>query len=952
MLISPDEVITGSLVNAIALMGRRISVAVVGMRKAEDLTIARWFETFRLTESVPDQPELSMASRDQLAAILKGDEIQAALQELLAARLTDAPETDASRARKVICLTLTIADPDAARFAEALATYYDDQICGLVARLEGKDPPLLAQIRSDAFSTRMINILHAIERHSAALTSRPDYRTEASFLTSYRHHVIDQHGKLEPPDFERRRRVPIESIYVPTIVTADRQPEPTAESSLNVFTLAGMIDRSVLLGDPGGGKTTAANVLMHHFASAATARVPFLVTLRDFAAQHPLERSVVGHIEHTLETLYQCPSPPGLVDLLLLTGRAVVIFDGLDELLDTSRRADVTTRVEHFCAEYPLVPVLVTSRLVGYDQARLDEGQFTCYRLGGFGNEQVAEYAHKWFAQDPEAREGDVDAFLTDSDSVPDLRSNPLLLALLCILYRGAGSIPRSRAEVYEQCSTLLFRKWDARRRIHQDLRAGHLLEPALRHLAWWLFTKDNAQPVTERELIAATTNFLHGRGFESEDDAREAAREFVEFCRGRMWVFSDAGTTATGEKLYAFTHRTFMEYFAGAQLAYDCDTPELLANSLAPHVARDEWWVVAEIAIQLKDRTSNGGAQRIYAAMLIDLARRPINDRNKELQFLAQCLRSVDPSPQRVRELVREIITHAFAERTDTSIISLIVNCGAYHDLVADEIDTIAADMLLLNDQSTLAERTKFIVSLKIIIIFAPFKGMSPGTPWWTSRIDRLIQEHAVVVILAAQNDDYVRNVALGMKLLDCGHALEMRNGLTALFQDDTSFFLNYSRFPYLNGVNRCFRKGWSAFAVSDMIADLEAVGEYLCNHPELPWIDGRIGRFDQKHFSEETDVASAIEPMPFGPIAYLGAAAILSILVENGQRPILREDSMQLGPLEKLLPYLERRYGVDTDTELPELPVPDEFKQVFRDWTNSRVNFVRDAGDEDSRD
>ena len=47
------------------------------------------------------------------------------------------------------------------------------------------------------------------------------------------------------------------------------------------------------------------------------------------------------------------------------------------------------------------------------------------------------------------------------------------------------------------------------------------------------------------------------------------------------MWVFSDAGTTAAGERLYAFTHRTFLEYFAAAQLAYDSDTPEQLASNL-----------------------------------------------------------------------------------------------------------------------------------------------------------------------------------------------------------------------------------------------------------------------------------------------------------------------------------------------------------------------------------
>jgi predicted NACHT family NTPase len=81
---------------------------------------------------------------------------------------------------------------------------------------------------------------------------------------------------------------------------------------------------------------------MHYFASDKQGRIPFLVTLRAYAAKDPPEYSVVGYVEYNLATFYQCPPPPGLVDLLLLTGRAMVIFDGLDELLDTSRRADVT----------------------------------------------------------------------------------------------------------------------------------------------------------------------------------------------------------------------------------------------------------------------------------------------------------------------------------------------------------------------------------------------------------------------------------------------------------------------------------------------------------------------------------------------------------------------------------------------------------------------------------
>jgi hypothetical protein len=134
MLIIPDEVVTGALVNAIAVAGRQITKAAAGLRRTnEDLETARWFETFRLTGTLPDQPELSPASRDRLAGALSGVETQAALQGLLAARLTDAPETDAAREREAVRQVLSTAGPEAAAFAGALADYYDDQICALVA---------------------------------------------------------------------------------------------------------------------------------------------------------------------------------------------------------------------------------------------------------------------------------------------------------------------------------------------------------------------------------------------------------------------------------------------------------------------------------------------------------------------------------------------------------------------------------------------------------------------------------------------------------------------------------------------------------------------------------------------------------------------------------------------------------------------------------------------------
>jgi hypothetical protein len=984
MLVSIDDVITGALVNALAVAGRRITVAVDwtrDRRRAEDITTARWFETYRLTDRLPKLPELSSVSEEQVARLLRGDEIQAALHELLAARLTDADETDAGRAKDAFFLTFGVTDSDASVFARALADYYDDQICTLVARLEASDPSLLNQIRNAAFSTRMINILNAIERHTAALTSRPNRQSETDFLARYRAHVLDQHGKLEPPDFERRRRVPIADIYVPTTISEEPQSESATVShraatpTFDVWTLAERIDRSVLLGDPGGGKTTAANVLMHHFAADAERRVPFFVTLREFAANDPPERSVIGHIEHYLETLYQCPPPAGLVDFLLLTGRALVIFDGLDELVDTSRRSDVTTRVEQFCVEYPNAPVLVTSRLVGYDQACLDDRQFSCCYLGRFDEGKVAEYARKWFAQDTDARSGDAEVFLAESESVPDLRSNPLLLSLMCILYRGEGSLPRDRAGVYDKCADLLFRKWDARRRIHQDLRAGHLLEPALRHLAWWLFTRDDAQSaVTERELVARTTVFLHGLGFEFEDDAREAACEFVDFCRGRTWVFSDAGTTASGENLYAFTHRTFLEYFAAAQLAYDSDTPERLALALAPHVALNEWRVVAELAVQIKDRTSNGGAVRIYATLMGDANRWSPDAYANLLQLLALCLRSVDPSPLFVRELARRLLELAFAaERAPSSsarlaglwqlssrddalpwhnALFLLLNCcGSYRDVVADEMNTIAEQAIQSGEPTSIANAIRFAFSVCDTYAREVQGRRRSEQAFWISCGEGIIQANVANVRSAAENNVYVRERALMKGMLTATQALEMRGGLNVLCLESASKVFSVTRAPYLQRVFRALLEGWPAFGAPIIVEDLTAIGEYLDMHRHPPWLDDIVvSRWHQRGAlmfidDDHEPVAAPAKPARLNQAAYLGASALISILVENGDLRIQDISRKRLGPLRDLAPYLAQRRTRGASRELPELRISAEIKKTFHDWAEWKINFIEQS-------
>jgi hypothetical protein len=725
VLLNWTDILDGEIVNAAWAVAGMVTKPRASRRVTAALDTAAWADTERLVKdalakigSNRDIPDLFEEEAAELRPALTAHEVHGALQTLLACRLTDAPEADAGRAREAVRLalrasmssartdapranfSLTTGQPEpgerpstqvrlehlrrrlerrgvpvpagsvglADQYAVTWSEYFDEKICGLVATLEERVGFAgLAQVRAEAYNARVVALLGTIERQVTALAD-PARRTrgEAAYLERYRRQAQLRHGFLIPPDFDRRRRVPVADIYVPTRIDEEDYSErvrltPLAKpASLTVLDLAERLDRTVLLGDPGGGKTTAANVLTDYFAGDPDRRIPFLVTLREYAASAPVQWSVAEHVEHNLRALYQSPAPEGLVERLLLTGRAVVIFDGLDELLDPTRRRDVSDRVEQFCSAYPLTPVLVTSRTVGYDQARLDDARFACYRLGGFGDDDVAEYARKWFTTQEGVAAAEAGAwaraFLAESANATDLRANPLLLSLMCILYRGAGSLPGDRTGIYARCAELLLRKWDEQRELYRRVKADHLVEPTIRYLAWWLFTREDSRAeTTERELRAKAAEFLYGRGYELEEEALAAAQEFIEFCRGRMWVFSEAGTTASGEKLYAFTHRTFMEYFAAGHLAATSDTPELLALALAPHIASGEWAAVGELAIQIKQGGTDRAADRVYAALLAQLEDH--ENQQNILLFLTICVSSSRPSPLTVRRLTSAIL-------------------------------------------------------------------------------------------------------------------------------------------------------------------------------------------------------------------------------------------------------------------------------------------------------
>jgi len=95
-------------------------------------------------------------------------------------------------------------------------------------------------------------------------------------------------------------------------------------------------------------------------------------------------------------------APVGFFEHILLSGRAIVLFDGLNELLDTSYRQEIAAEVDTFCNLYPSVPLVVTSRKRGYEQAPLSDDRFATFRLSSLTASQSMEYVTKLFQLEDE----------------------------------------------------------------------------------------------------------------------------------------------------------------------------------------------------------------------------------------------------------------------------------------------------------------------------------------------------------------------------------------------------------------------------------------------------------------------------------------------------------------------------------------------------------------------
>jgi NACHT domain len=368
----------------------------------------------------------------------------------------------------------------------------------------------------------------------------------------------------------------------------------------------------VILGDPGSGKSSLVRFLALRWARVAepavrdTQPIPLMIDLREYSRWQCDGRK--GFVRFLEEAPVWYDWSWGLLDQLLAQpGRVVLLLDGLDEIFDVQTREAVINDIQRFSSESAHTPVVVTSRVVGYQPQRLRDGEFRHFMLQDLDADQIAAFVDRWHeetfdsAEQAAPKRDRLRRVIHDSKSIAMLAGNPLLLTMMAILNRNQ-ELPRDRADLYSQASRVLLHQWDTERALVDF--PGLSAEIGMREktdILRRVASHMQAGPGgLKGNLVDGTMLCGLIEAYMREelhfDQARAAARSVVDQLRLRNFVLCFAGANS-----YAFVHRTFLEYFCAADfvhrfnVAKTLDIDGLIAL-FDDHCRQDEWHEVLRL--------------------------------------------------------------------------------------------------------------------------------------------------------------------------------------------------------------------------------------------------------------------------------------------------------------------------------------------------------------------
>ena len=375
-------------------------------------------------------------------------------------------------------------------------------------------------------------------------------------------------SQLRPLLWDSTIQLPIEQVYTRLkIVSRGKLAIHIKDDDVNVFDIFKVPDigedvMTIVEGSPGIGKTTFCLKLAYDWAygnipsecSFPKFEFVFLLKCRDIDGdimESISEQLLPRDMEKSVEKLLHLMKDIRNQERLML-----IILDGLDELPEKSRHhVDelLERRILPFCF------VLATTRQERGIEVRKSVVFDIHLEIKGYTESDAIAYVRRHFGTIDQSPKGErLIEEMEQNTFLHALRSNPLNLLLLCVVYEDyEGKLPTSQTELYQVIVQCLLRRCCAKlslavpkdtATLHKRFKEDVL---ALGQLAWTCLLNDR-QSFPEEELAereVKNQNLV----------ARKIGVLYMEESRKRI----------NPQHEYWFLHKTFQEYLAAAFIVH-----------------------------------------------------------------------------------------------------------------------------------------------------------------------------------------------------------------------------------------------------------------------------------------------------------------------------------------------------------------------------------------------